>query len=341
MQKIAIACQGGSLHAAFTAGALKKILSVMNQMPFTIMGLSGTSAGALCAVGCWYGLHQGGPDAAICTLDAIWHDFAACLPAEQIYNDWLVSTMRLQGRGLLPAIKFSPYHPGFPLLLGQWEALGMRPEFLDYGRLLEKHIDFAAIHETVINPCLLIGAVNVLTGEFQVFSSKQKGEITRDAIRASGALPWLGVRAVPIEGAIYWDGLYSQNPPLRNFLTDPTQANDKPDEIWVIQLNPHTCDHEPQSLEKIQDRDNELAANLALEQEKYFIDTVNGWVKAGYLPTDRYKTVTVRTIILSPTLSQPLDFASKLDRSPSFLQRLMTEGEKQAQRFLAQWPAPI
>lgn len=337
MQKIAIACQGGSLHAVFTAGALKQILSVMDQMPFTIMGVSGTSAGALCAVGCWYGLHQGGPDVAIRTLDAIWQDFAACLPAEQIYNEWLVSTMRLQGRGILPSIKFSPYHPGFPLLLRQWEALGMRREFLDYGRLLEKHIDFAAVQKPMGNPWLLIGAVNVLTGEFRVFSSKQKGAITRDAIRASGALPWLGVRAVSIDGAIYWDGLYSQNPPLRNFLTDPAQASDKPDEIWVIQLNPHTCDHEPKALEEIQDRANELAANLALEQERYFIDTVNRWVQAGYLPTDRYKTVTVSTITLSPTLSQQLDFASKLDRSPAFVQTLMMDGEAQAQRFLDEW----
>ena len=33
-------------------------------------------------------------------------------------------------------------------------------------------------------------------------------------------------------------------------------------------------------------------------------------------------------------MSMPLDFASKLDRSPSFIRTMMTYGERQAEDFL-------
>ena len=39
-------------------------------------------------------------------------------------------------------------------------------------------------------------------------------------------------------------------------------------------------------------------------------------------------------------MSIPLDFASKLDRSPSFIQRLMKYGERRAEDFLEQ-RAPV
>ncbi len=338
MKRIAIACQGGALHAAFTAGALKIILKNQLEKKLEIMGLSGTSAGALCAVTCWYGLITGGPAEAIHKLDAIWDDFAAQSSSERLFNTWLVNTLRLQGKGVAPEVKFSPYAPFFPLLIKQMEFMGFRKEFVDYATLLEKHINFAEVKKPIAEPWLLIGAINIRSGDFKAFDSK-KAEITADAVRASGAIPGLGVRAVNIDDEGYWDGLYSQNPPVRNFVADPDKAADKPDEIWVIQINPKIRPGEPESVEDIQDRDNELAANLSLEQEKRFITAVNSWVNAGYLPTDRYKEVVVETIAISPEMSEALDFASKLDRSPGFIQELMADGELQAKAFLAKWSA--
>ena len=54
-RKIAIACQGGGTHAAFTWGVLTEILktkqiwdaSAGNDEKFEIVAISGTSAGAL------------------------------------------------------------------------------------------------------------------------------------------------------------------------------------------------------------------------------------------------------------------------------------------------------
>jgi NTE family protein len=66
-------------------------------------------------------------------------------------------------------------------------------------------------------PLLLVGAVDVATGAHQAFS-RWRGEITLNAIVASAAVPPL-FRAVHEGGSYYWDGLFSQNPPVRELPT--------------------------------------------------------------------------------------------------------------------------
>ena len=76
----------------------------------------------------------------------------------------------------------------------------------------------------------------------------------------------------------------------------------------------------------ILDRRNELAGNISLYQEIHFIEKKNHLVETlgdGQNPPEKrlrvpggreYRHIEVRWI----ELTQPLDFASKLDRSPSF-----------------------
>jgi NTE family protein len=47
--RVAIACQGGGSHTAFTAGVLKRLLGAEELAGFEVVGLSGTSGGAVCA----------------------------------------------------------------------------------------------------------------------------------------------------------------------------------------------------------------------------------------------------------------------------------------------------
>src|SRR5918997_402729 len=54
-RRIAIACQGGGSHTAFTAGALKKLLTEKPD-EYNVVALSGTSGGAICALLAWYAL---------------------------------------------------------------------------------------------------------------------------------------------------------------------------------------------------------------------------------------------------------------------------------------------
>ena len=313
--QVAIACQGGGSHTAFTAGVLKQLLKE-KQPTHEIIALSGTSGGAVCALMTWYGLHTGGEQRAIELLDAVWEDISATSIPDQLMSTASVMSARIaEGGGWMPQL--SPYsHP-----------------FSDWGRaqfeqILKHHVDFDRVDTQMSksSPRLIVGAINVNQGSFKAFENEA---ITADAVLASAAIPSL-FEAVKIEGDWYWDGLFSQNPPIREFLEDPDNVDEKPDEIWVIQINPQERSGEPKSLEAIADRRNELAGNLSLNQELDFIEKVNEWVDEDKL-SDEYKPINIRRI----KLPRKLDTPSKLNRSPRFIRELMNLGEKQADSFLS------
>ena len=74
MRTVAIACQGGGSHTAFTGGALQRLLVDANHR---IVALSGTSGGAVCALLAWYGLLTGGAAEAGRLLERFWAATAA------------------------------------------------------------------------------------------------------------------------------------------------------------------------------------------------------------------------------------------------------------------------
>jgi NTE family protein len=305
-RRIAIACQGGGSHTAFTAGVLKKILALKEEK-FEIVALSGTSGGAICALLAWYGLLLGSKDRSIELLDAFWRDNSANSFWELYLNNNLVWTSRLSS--LFPLPEISPYcYPNW----GQ--------QYLK--QLLEKHVAFKEIKKLYRESSsqLFIGAVNVLSGQFKIF---QNANITVEAILASAAIPIL-FRAVSIGKDLFWDGLFSQNPPIREL------THTQPDEIWVVQINPPQRQREPTSIEEIRDRRNELAGNLSLEQEIHFIEKINELLRNQNLVGSKYKLIEVKRIILQ----RDLDYSSKLDRSPSFIKKTIADGEIAAEKFL-------
>mgnify|MGYP002144331938 CR=1 FL=1 len=68
-----------------------------------------------------------------------------------------------------------------------------------------------------------VGAVNVRTGNYTVFSNENM-ELTFDHIIASGALP-PGFPAVEIDGDYYWDGGLVSNTPLDDLIENPQSIN--------------------------------------------------------------------------------------------------------------------
>ena len=77
-RRIAIACQGGGSHTAFTAGVLKRLLGGADaRRRFDVVGLSGTSGGAICALLAWYGLADEDIARPGQLLDAFWRDNSA------------------------------------------------------------------------------------------------------------------------------------------------------------------------------------------------------------------------------------------------------------------------
>jgi NTE family protein len=313
--KVAIACQGGGSHTAFTAGVLKRLLREWDDDRYELVGVSGTSGGAICATAAWYGLVTGERGDAVDTLDAIWDDIAATDPLDRWTNDVAVWTSRIEAGGF-PLPEVSPYL----LPVAAWARDELQAT-------VEQHIDFEAIRALCADPDrpeLVIGTVNVNAGEFETFRNE---DVTATAILASAAVPDL-FEAVEIHGHYHWDGLFSQNPPVHDLMSVPSDR--KPEELWVVQVNPQERDGEPTSLEEIADRRNELAGNISLNQELRFVETVNEWVAAGHLPRDQYGHTEVRRL----ELDGDYHCSTKLDRDPAFVDELMAKGDATAREFL-------
>jgi NTE family protein len=119
---------------------------------------------------------------------------------------------------------------------------------------------------------------------------------------------------------------------------------EKPDEIWLLRINPQRRDSEPRTPDDIEDRRNELAGNLALNQELASIEMINSWLADGRLNDKGKKPIRVRQITISDAEASKLDHASKLDRSERFIQRLMAHGEAQmdalVEAFIAEQGQP-
>jgi NTE family protein len=274
-----------------------------------VVALSGTSGGAMCAALAWDGLLRGDPQRASQKLQQFWESIAASEPWDQILNQTLLNLVSLRNHMVLPEV--SPY--SFP----PWGEERFRD-------ILNQHFDFEELRELARRPgapALQIGAVEVLTGHFEVFTGE---DLRVECLLASAAIPEL-FRAVTVpDRGVYWDGLYSQNPPIHD-LTDHNI-----NELWVIQINPSNCARVPTATHEILDRRNELAGNLSMEQELRLIEMINHLIAAGKLNDPKYHPIHVARI----ALDRDLDYCSKLDRRPAFLDDLREYGRAKARWFL-------
>jgi NTE family protein len=197
--------------------------------------------------------------------------------------------------------------------------------------VLEGLVDFEHMRELgaeIDVPELHIGTVDVNGGEFETFGAE---EVTPDVMLASMALPEM-FHAVELDkedhGHAHWDGLFSQNPPIHELMQ--VSAAKKPDELWVLQINPQEREDVPTSLSDIADRRNELSGNLSMNQELRFVEQVNSWLERGHLPEEHFSYTDVHRI----GLGRSYELSSKLDRSPRFVRQLLRLGERRASEFL-------
>ena len=313
--KVAIACQGGGSHAAFAAGVLGRLLSEPYRDRFELVALSGTSGGAICAALAWAGMIDGGPDDAVRRLSEFWRDLQVHDLFGAVLNFWALTFARLP-----VTQEFSPY---------TYEPLAA-PLLHD---LLFRHLDLDGLPadpDRRSRPCLLVGATEILSGERTIFRDTA---LTYDMLIASAAVPPL-YRAVPIAGGLYWDGLFTSNPPIRELTGLPRP----PDEIWVIRINPQARAEEPRTIRDIDDRRNELGGNLSLAQELFFIQRINELRREHESLARKYRHIQIRVVELGvPGLDHP----SKLDRSPQFVEQLLANGAERAAWFFEDrslWP---
>ncbi len=351
--RIAIACQGGGSQTAFTAGVLRALCEAGVHQEFEIVSLSGTSGGAVCASLVWFALEKN--ESPWRRLMNFWQDNAAQSWAEQSINQWTIGSIRLVNKGFMPAYQLSPASPVIQAMSG-FAAIGHRENFKNFQALLETHIDFAEI--AAWGPCskrpiLIIGAANVLSGKLAKFNSRLM-PIRVEHILASCAVPNI-FPAVRIGEDAYWDGLFSDNPPIKE-LIQPTDIGETnlPEEIWLIKINPTRAASVPERAADIVDRRNELEGNISLFQQLRNMEMLNDMLlKDAFRPkflaqfdikapvripksfhTDADKPYHIPCIEMSSDFQDTLDYASKIDRSIANIDRLIAEGEKSALAFL-------
>jgi len=364
-KKVVIGCQGGGAHGAFEAGALTEILKDMEQSKrFDLIGVSGTSAGSLNALMTWYGLapkngRPGSPGEAIDKINTFWDGFAAKTPAEiainaAAYTAFRAEEMQVPMLGVnAPVFGLNPAGLISKAMTAALPPFGVRKEYYDFDTMVATACpEFGQIDWPAVKTRVLLGASEVIDGIETVFDSdinkgvgsrprvthrwRQRLPLSLSGISASGSLPTLR-EAERIGRQYFWDGLYSQNPPVREFVAG---TKDVPDEVWIIRINPQQWPELPVTNADIQDRQNELMGNLSLNKELDFILTVNEWCKAYKSEKfgKEHKPITIRTIKMKKETADSLRFSSKFNRSVAFLDKLRAEGRDVAREWLSRWP---
>ena len=281
---ISLALQGGGAHGAFTWGVLDRLLEEVEAGQLRIAALSGTSAGAMNAAVCGYGLRSG-PTAARIALGRFWagmHNKAMRLgnpylwvPYNAAGKGWNFDDLPLTAALNVAAQFWSPYLSPFyenPLVEVVNRIIG----------------DFAVLNDPGEDlPRVYVAATNIGKGSRKVFGP---GELRTEVLLASACLPQ-SAQAVEIDGTYYWDGGFTANPAL-----EPLVAH--ADDMVIVQLNPCDRDGEPpRSPGDIADRVNEISFNIALVQEIQTLDLVNTFLRK--LPPEQRTARIVNLHILS------------------------------------------
>ena len=359
--RVAIACQGGGSETAFTAGALKALCESDVADEIDVVSISGTSGGAVCAALIWYAAVKGERPIWRRLID-FWKDNTAQNWAEKTFNQIIIESLRMVNKGRVPAFQVSPASPWVKTML-QLATIGQRPEFTDFAVLLDRYIDSAEIAgwgARPDRPVLIIGAANVSSGKLSKFISTQE-PIRLEHILASCAVPTV-FPAVQIGKHAYWDGLFSDNPPIAVLIhAASVGAENIPEEIWLIKINPTACSKVPVLTSQIVDRRNQLEGNISLFQQIGQLEVLNELLLAGafcpeYLAridvkapirvpkcfaTEPDKPYHIPCIEMADDLHETLDYESKIDRGARNIGHLMDEGERSARRFLAERAARV
>ena len=315
IKKVGIALQGGGAHGAFTWGVLDRLL----EADYIVAdAMCGTSAGAVNAVVCAYGLHVGGPAKAKEMLETLWRRVAQ---AGSFFQPSTYDKLFSGGD-----IHNSPGYIWFNNMTQYMSPYNFNP--LNYNPLrdiLTDLIDFKELH-MYSKKKLFICATNVKTNRAKIFSNK---DITVDSVLASACLPQL-FQAVQIDGEYYWDGGYMGNPPIFPLITN-TNLHD----IVLIKINSINIGSVPTSARDIADRVNEISFNSSLINEMKLIHYRNELLRNGILKTDdkANREIFVHTISGYDALSQ-LSYSSKMNTSREFLLTLKERGRQTASKWL-------
>ena len=323
VRRISLALQGGGSHGAFTWGVLDALLE---DDRLDISGLSGASAGAVNALAVAHGFAKGGPTAegrkqlARDTLGRVWRGVAGLGSLGSMAH----GIARLMTGG------WSSEAGSSGSVLGEAMARWMSPyqtnplDFNPLRRLLDEEIDFDAIGRQE-RPQVFISATQVRTGRPEIFTGPR---LSLAALMASACLPQM-FQAVEIDDEAYWDGGFSSNPPLAP-LIERCDSRD----IVLVQLNPLSRAHFPQSVQEIAERASELNFNASLLAQMRALDFIDRMIERGDLVEGAgYQSVRLHRIDGGKPM-QELSAGSKMSADAAMMDRLFYEGRAAALKWL-------
>ncbi len=314
---ISLALQGGGALGAYTWGALDRLLE---DDRIEIAAVSGSSAGAMCAVVLADGLEEGGAEGARKQLRQFWEGVARAGHANpyrrtptmaflNAFMPWAHDNYLALWADL--ASRFSSPYDFNPLNVNPLKEV--LEELVDFGRVRAcRHLE------------IFIGATNVETGRIKVF---ERDELTADHVMASACLPQL-FQAVEIDGAPYWDGGFTGNPALF-----PLFGVEATRDIVVVQIHPLGREGAPRTASDIIARVNEINFNASLLSELRAIEFVGRLLDQSRLPEERYRKMLIHNLSEAQALT-PLGFGVDLNTDLSFFEDLFTTGRKAADRWL-------
>jgi NTE family protein len=315
-KNVAIALQGGGAHGAFTWGVLDRLLEEENLVADAMCG---TSAGAVNAVTCAFGMHTGGPARAKELLEELWRKISVSggfLFKPSMWDKYM-------GSG---DIYNSPGYMWFNTMSQFLSPYNFNPfNYNPLRDILTDLIDFKEL-QSYTNKKLFICATNVKTNRARIFNNK---EITVDAVLASACLPFI-FQAVEIEGEYYWDGGYMGNPPIFPLITNTTVKD-----IVLIKINSININSVPTTARDISDRVNEISFNSSLINEMKLIHYRNELLRNGILKVDNQinREIYIHTISGYDVLGQ-LNYSSKMNTSWDFLVQLKEKGRETASKWI-------
>ena len=318
-KKISLALQGGGALGAYTWGALDRLLE---DERIEIAAISGSSAGAMCAVVLAEGYDEGGAAGARKQLRAFWEGIARAGES----NPYRKTPMTAFLNAFTPpwaqnaAWNFwadwaNRY--GSPYDLNPLNANPIKD-------VLDELVDFDRVRAST-SIALFVGATNVQTGRIRVF---QNAELTADHVLASACLPLL-FKAVMIDGQPYWDGGYTGNPPLFP-LFDVEATRD----ILIVQINPiERRGAAPERVPDIIARVNEITFNASLLRELRAIEFVARLLDQSRLPEGRYRKMLIHALSQKDAL-QPLGLGTDLNTDMKFFEELFQVGRRACAAWL-------
>lgn len=190
--------QGGGALGAFECGVVKA-LEEEGIFPDIVAGISiGALNGAIVA---------GNPRHATQALESFWSEIAVVSP--RMFGEdaaRAIASMQIVAFGV-PNFFRPRWMSCFPDLPTSWTSFY---DVTPMKALIARYVDFASLRASPVR--LLMGAVNVASGELEVFDS-YVDDLTPDHVLASGSLP-PGFPWTEIEGKAYWDGGVISNSPL-------------------------------------------------------------------------------------------------------------------------------